>query len=255
MLAGCVTGSGATMIGARHRVGGTLLVLFVAMLLPATGCCSYVSQSRRVQANMRYVGAALEAYHVDHGSYPVAVEQYPDPDWKSPAPLEDEFKVRERHWVARNRWEWYLTGLGTTFGVLAVLYLAGLVVVVVAGYRNPKSGARKFADYYIVAGVLVWLASIANVPAERVTRNPHFASQRKDLNYWSDGKTGWVLQSVGPDMTRSLDNLTSLPLDGARRTDAYRSIIDQVYDPTNGVVSPGDLLLFKEDLTTGNRSR
>lgn len=73
-----------------------------------------------------------------------------------------------------------------------------------------------------------------------------FSQEGSSLNYYSPKeKHGWIITSVGPDRKLSFEPaLTYVPWDPT----SWDKILGRSYDPTNGLLSSGDLWMSEEML-------
>lgn len=66
-------------------------------------------------------------------------------------------------------------------------------------------------------------------------------NREAEVRYFPDAANGWILAAPGPDMIP--DITVDVIRDG--------KIIERTYDPTNGLTSPGDVVVTRRDLDHG----
>ena len=92
--------------------------------------------------------------------------------------------------------------------------------------------------------LFIWAASgYIDDPANSV-KNEEWADRPHELGYFTDGRDGFILHSLGPDGRLDLPDL--------KQALAQPEIIKpHRYDPTNGMVSPGDIIRIDHVLPSG----
>lgn len=242
-----------------------VFVLVLLALAPLPASALYVSEPRakssKVQRDMKHVEAALLAYHTDHRAFPPAAQRYqmavqflttPVAYLSKPEPT-DPFKVTH---FQQNRFgklvpileHFVLPSLATWLFACLVLAMARAKRPVVASFVLTSAlagvcwlgeSAREDAFYYIHS----YSAIETQLPPGDSTA----------FNYWTDGNTMALLASVGVDgkadvVQLSLEELSCIAL--ARASDSTTATTatavmarykNALYDPTNGVVSGGDI--------------
>lgn len=227
-------GLGDSVVG-RRRAGLTLIELLIVMavigLLAAIGMVNYQKARTRAKVSvsksqLRTLSGAIEAYHVDQGSYPVPIPSFPD----------DPFGVVASHAVK---------SLTTP-----VAYVSP------AAFEDPFGALRlQFAHG---AGVSLSDDDPFRPPTPGFNTNQsllffqygHFAWLIGNKGMWVDG---YSAVSIGPDKADSFIVYYPFP-DDLPPAAVFFGVLeaqDTVYDPTNGTVSQGDLAIFGGELPTG----
>ncbi len=231
-------------------------MLILAAADNARGEAGWRSAMSRAEADQRTLGVALESYKIDFGAYPPAApgERVPYHRLTTPlayvaapfidplaghrvAPMPGAFGLAWPTWICiglgiaayagvelltrrcrkKSRWQMLL-------GSLARLTVIGLAcpVIYVAWYMDRE-----------VDGLA--LEEVAEVPeGERI------------FYYATDGRRLWVLQSVGPDGIRELESLAAIVSEEGSRIALIEQLAPAKFDPTNGLISSGDLFRVAE---------
>jgi hypothetical protein len=237
---------------ARRRSCFLLLGCLLLLLMPAR-LFAYDPPARtrlaKVGADMRALTAALERYRVDHGGYPqadTAANLLPPGALTTPnayieAPIPDVFKVT----VVRNS-----DGRAFLFyAVPSVLFmLIPLGVMVAMGQldwaeRGLKKGVRTLCVASMVGfPVVILFTTPPDFDAGEYTRpNEDYLRKPRDFHYYTDGRTWFLLHSVGVDGAPEWTPPTSFPMSPAGDPAFSAALAEHTYDPTNGTWSTGDV--------------
>lgn len=252
---------GPTQLRNRRLVGQLVSLVVVSLvLLSARWGHGYMdmaprSQVSRAGIDMRSVATALESYHVDHNAFPPALTEGLLPVGMLSTPVgylnagaSDCCKTK--HFVPK-RLSAVPPGLRRfLFGSLVAALLYGMLRIFIDPLC-PRVPPRTIArDVIVIALVGGFLGYCTMIPSSRfscvVTPLPPGKSDAFD--YWTDGTGIAVLRSLGIDGTPDLQGFTPAELSGLPRNvdDATSAILeahpDVFYDPTNGMLSRGDLL-------------
>jgi hypothetical protein len=77
-------------------------------------------------------------------------------------------------------------------------------------------------------------------PGEYRRRPPdQLAGKYLGFNYYTDGRSGWILQAVGVDEKRNLLEFNEKMLKFEPESNSI--LAPYTYDPSNGIVSAGDI--------------
>lgn len=222
-----------------------VVILLLAMLLawawfaPSIHWAPVRSGASLVRADMRSIATALEAYRTDLGAYPpsTASQRLPRASLALTAPLGDDFFLAHRYTNSLLT-SWYAPY------VLAILFVCLAVPGVIVWIKRPIwTGRKKMAA--IAWGVLAFVC-LFGIACPVVNFGPGYvprpgATDDSDsllFRYFTDGTTGWMLLSVGPDEDVDYRPPDDLEYEGVAMIE---SLLPFSYDPTNGTVSSGDI--------------
>jgi len=240
---------------------GILIVTSLVLSIESQSSAFATSYSliSRTKATQRTLATAIESYFVDQERYPLPDDgQYScasclttPVSYVDPESLDDPIKINlVEH---SNSFSLYLSRMGFwKFATVASIIFALLVFWGL--YRKQKNligtGCLGFAGLCFSV-LIISMNFISGPPMVIHTPNPNWDRKRKAFNYYSDGKSGWVLQGVGPKEVRKLEDLSEIPLQSpnVREEESdpeYRLYIESCYDPTNGQISVGDVFRLKQ---------
>ncbi|GAB4323769.1 MAG: hypothetical protein Kow0059_19150 [Candidatus Sumerlaeia bacterium] len=214
----------------RRRHALTLLELLVVVgivaILSTVGFVHVQLAQTRAKvgaalANTRTVSHALEAYAVDHNSYPPALPRYP----------------------------------GDPLGVLADHQLAALTTPVAyltsaEAMRDPFGQVRVQVFQTDVSGAGGQSGDFPRLQPPNPQRSLlyfHYPSLAARFGEAALGLNAAGVISIGPDQRDSMGAYALLPPDVFRHLFFFTPFshpLDTIYDPTNGTVSEGDLGCF-----------
>ena len=180
---------------------------------------AYSSASK---TQLRTIGEALDLYFIDHGSFPPPSVSMP----------------------------------GDPFGVVAATSLHRLTTPI--AYVNPRAFRDPFGTIRLQYPSMVAQSALDDPLAPPL---PGF-NTGQSLLYFSYPHLAWLVGdgdlaregysaiSVGPDRVDSFIVYYPFPASLPRRSALYGvgSVLDAIYDPTNGLVSSGDLATFGGDV-------
>jgi hypothetical protein len=203
----------------------------------------------------------LEAYHADHGLYPISSGP---PDWlivdhalTTPtaylnSDLRDVFKsVRAapmRHCFGFIAMELSLMWIAIALALVAFVTVTQMVIRTRDRHAESVSSAIVGQARLIVivsTGLTALFTLFSPVgffsgPDHLIQSNREWRDRPQGFFYWSDGESGWLLQSLGPDGEQILIDLSQLTAEGSCEERMIR-LSPVSYDPTNGNASSGDI--------------
>jgi prepilin-type N-terminal cleavage/methylation domain-containing protein len=196
-----------------------LIVVAVIAILATIAVVNLLQAEERTkvtvaQNDMRMLANGLAAYHMDNNRFPPGARQESIDDYR-------------RLFVPVA-----LTPLTTP-----VAYMTTLMAT------DPFSGAQAIAPGSFRSFDTVLRHSYVYV------YYPDFALFKRNSNL---SRRGYGLTSLGPDLTDSYGVYRPFPaeLPQEARDMGFRSVLDTIYDPTNGSRSAGDLTRFGGNLDT-----
>lgn len=193
-----------------------LIVVAIIAILAAIAVPNFLEAQVRAKVtrgknDMRALATALEAYRIDENKYPMDFQFY-QPLWNQGGTLSDRFA-------------YCCLGRLTT----PVAYMSSLPKNVFAYKRGTAFDGDP--QWYGWKTELSW----RNIVGPGILTNP--LAEKNNL---------WVLMSVGPDQLPSGGEYamfgTAYISNMARTTNAVFGNGPDIYDPTNGTMSPGDIV-------------
>ena len=222
------------MITRRRGHAFTLIELLVVMaiisILATIAMPNFLeAQTRakvtRMKADMRSMATALESYMVDQNHYPMRRDQYtnPSPPGILPAPPFKEKVCDVSHPTA---------SVGLHVITTPIAYFNSLP----RDIFNEPARAKCTDDNLLLDCIDYWDS----------TQVDAWLGWRNGLSVPGKAK-GWMLVSVGPD---KYFGLTSMGMPGSYPYDLMTAMSGwDMYDPTNGTISLGNIFRFQGDLT------
>ncbi len=245
-------------------------VVFIVCFFPAIVFATQMSSPvSRCKSNMRSLATVLEAYHIDNGSYPPSVgeqDELPITLLTSPIAyvIEADDEIDEKLYfdylkkyriVHRTNWVRYgIVNYGDWIFFLSVSLLVVMIFILKNTENKRYQIMLELIMYVLVVFIFFALSAgwglIDEYKSVKVYQEPEsWKSDYLFYHYATDGSTWWVIQSVGPNGVRELENLSE-------HTKLFSSIAEQgcipdellpyTYDPTNGAISAGDIWRVKE---------
>lgn len=157
---------------------------------------------------------------------------------------EDRFK-REQRYILKHWLEvyWYIP-------LIVAVSLAAMAVYARMG--DPVSWKMwRLALTFLITPGLVTITVLCYLDSENLPRNivrKEWRGGYLGYHYYTDGRNGCVLQSVGPNHVRDLKELEQV-LFSPEFEDSLPPIVQQhMYDPTNGTDSAGDLFEYRAEV-------
>jgi prepilin-type N-terminal cleavage/methylation domain-containing protein len=260
--------------GLHWQRGFTLLELLIVVAIivilqtipsprnmPALGERVLASRS---QSDLREMGLALRTYELANGPLPRQLEPagFPYALLTTPvaylrdAPVADPFKVRGvrefprlfgypfplKQVVADHPWMYLLSFAS----VMTVIVLIECAARRFQGRRPLLPGGWQLLAFAFTAGLLALVVMRLALPAdfELFTSEPpeQWRGKYSGYTYFADGSGRTVLQGIGPDLVADLASAEAVFADGATTESIQSALAPFSYDPTNGTVSPGDIL-------------
>jgi hypothetical protein len=193
----------------------------------------------------------IETYRVERGTYPALLS-----DVKLAGALREHLEAlqapdifKKVYYDPANPVRRIIPGTHValiTVYCLALLFELGLY----SGWKTPPRARKAFrfaCSSLLAAGAIYvwpfWQSGIDYI-MPRTVPNPDWQDKPQSIDYCSDGKEFWVLRSLGPDGDADVADLAAMDTT-SRQGDVGSSWIPFIYDPTNGVISGGDILRFR----------
>lgn len=232
---------------ALREIGVALLLAFLvtAAVVPRFLASRERASVSRAMSQLHATAIAIEAYHADHAFYPSS----------GIASGDSRTYASQQIWMAPQE---------TTIS-------AG--VPTIHSFAPSGSGAARLVTFRLGAGendnggvTLATLTTpIAYLP--RFMEDPFMRTRGATFGYFAHGSNlGWILFSMGPDRD---ENATGGPGDISARVEEIYNInsefpymwtpgellINATYDPTNGLMSNGDLVWMQGSVIRGNKNK
>jgi hypothetical protein len=177
---------------------------------------------------------------------------------KSADDFKDKFKSRQYYVPDPDALKWKIMNYRYHFGTIAVfVFFAVILGVLSVMPAGGKSQTNKFIKVllFIIVGIWIWQVFIwpyseYNFSNEREPSAWDFYNevvpQDPYYSYVTDGGDNWLISSSGPDLDSDLLIIVGPNIGAFMRQDRpwrkleYNS--DLYYDPTNGLISGGDII-------------
>ncbi|MBI1784625.1 hypothetical protein HYR69_05725 [Candidatus Sumerlaeota bacterium] len=136
------------------------------------------------------------------------------------------------------------------WGYILGLYLLLLILDVFLGksYSTHWPTRKRYLYLWVLPTLLLLLLLDAGgliLIFEKLPTPSEWRGKYYGFHYYSDGQSGLVIQAVGPNQRRDLEDLSVVPLGEAQEAERKQFLASYTYDPTNGVVSNGDIFLVR----------
>jgi hypothetical protein len=230
----------------------TLIVLaFVLMSVRASHIleASLRSPVSRAKADQCSLAIGLEAYKIDHQNYPSvlggrrfelseSVLTTPVAYMSSSPP--DCMKTHTLLTLKSHPFLYIHNVYRLTIWAAAILIVTSFISMLFVA----KTWSRKRRITVLILYPLLLLFPIfvfdSSESQFHTFQAPEWRNGYQGFNYYTDGKTYCILQSVGWDGRRDLLDLDKVPFDPKHPDKAHQFLSQYEYDPTNGISSTGD---------------
>ena len=203
-----------------------LIVVAIIAILAAIAVPNFLeaqtrSKASRAKADMRSAATALESYYVDHNVYP-----YDGYSWDGSTRITANYDYNY----------WFLPAEIST----PIAYMTSAKLV--DPFRKSKPGGGNHWQYDDVR--------YRNTESTWGTKFDAMGPPSGQSSFFDDmmqDQGGWSLTSIGPDYYYGPTGASDPALFGLNTVEAWPTNSDypnhpQPYDPTNGTVSPGDIM-------------
>lgn len=207
-----------------------------------------------IYGDMRTLTKGLELYFTDHQAYPKAgageslpnVLTTPVSYFKSFP--DDQFKTTR---LPKNKLESILNGIGI-YHLGASIFLLTIFICILVYRKKPinllTSIGTAFAAVLLIFNLVISYQLLLSDTPVLITQDGN-QSNSKSFNYATTAKH-FILQSVGPDRRRAVENLHKLLENTVNNNMDQSEILSYTFDPTNGTLSSGDLLRMNDSENT-----